>query len=80
LSHNHSQQLRQFIRQWHPSVTLQTLQEEVNALEEVHECIMARRNISYSLRMDVMRNRDKRAEGKAYSEKNTDPGKDCFGR
>jgi hypothetical protein len=56
------------------------LEEEVNALEEVDECIMARRNISYSLRKDIMRNRDMRAGEKAYSEKNTDPGKDRFGR
>jgi len=56
------------------------LEEEVNALEEVHESIMARRNVSYGLRMDIMRDRDKRARGKAYSEKNTDAGKDRFGR
>ena len=52
----------------------------MNALEEVDECTMARRNISYSLRIDIMRNRDKRVWAKAYPEKNTDPGKDCFGR
>ena len=52
----------------------------MNALEKVHESIMTRRNVSYSLRMDIMRNCDKRAVAKAYSEKNTDPGKDRFGR
>jgi hypothetical protein len=40
------------------------LEEEVNALEEVDECIIARRNISYSLRKDIMRNRDMRAGGR----------------
>jgi len=40
---------------------------------------MARRNVSCGLRMDVMRNVDKRTGG-AYSEKNADPDKDRFGR
>ena len=52
----------------------------MNALEEVHESIMARRNVSYSLRIDIMRNGDKKAGGMAYSEKNTEPGKYSFGR
>ena len=52
----------------------------MNALEEVDECTMARRNTSYGLRMDILRNRDKRAGRKAYSEQNADPGKDRFSR
>jgi hypothetical protein len=37
------------VRQWHPNVTLQTLEKEVDALEEVNERFIARHHISHSL-------------------------------
>lgn len=37
LGHDLPKQLRKFIREWDPSITLQTLKEEVNTLKKMEE-------------------------------------------
>ena len=49
LCHDLPKQLGEFIREWDPSITVQTLKEEVNALEEVGGCLVVCRDISHCL-------------------------------
>jgi hypothetical protein len=44
LCHDFPKQLDTFIRECDLSITVETLKEEVNALEEVKECLVVRHN------------------------------------
>ena len=51
LGHDLPKQLGEFIREWDPSISVQTLKEEVDALEEVNQCLVVCRDISHCLRI-----------------------------
>ena len=54
MCHNISKQRRQVVCERDPNIDIQTLEEEVNTLEQTDDHVVTCRNVSYSLKLDVM--------------------------
>jgi len=54
MCHDISKQRRQVVCQWDPNIDIQTLEEEVNTLEQTDDRVVTCRNVSYSLKSGVM--------------------------
>src|SRR5712671_4252967 len=54
MCHDISKQRRQVVCQRDPNIDIQTLEEEVNTLEQTDDRVVTCRNVSYSLKSGVM--------------------------
>ena len=62
------------------SVAVQTLEEEMNALEEVDQCVVTRYSILHGLRIGHYMNAQQWIRKETHPEQNADTRKGRFGR